>query len=935
VLSLAKAAKDYYLQKLGEISPREDYYLRGGQATGVWRGSGATDQGLAGSVSSEGLVRLFDGLHPSTGVQLGRRLRRDGVAAWDVTFSADKSVSLLWALGDEPVRQHVLEAFEEATSSAFGYLESVASATRGAAKTRILDDNGEPVLNASGMQRFRAETWPIETSGFVAASFTEFTSRADDPQLHTHVVVANKVKGEDGVWRSVDGRLLFRHQLAAGYLHEAVLRRELTRRLGVGWQPVANGMADIEGFTRHQIGAFSKRRRQAEAWRQVHGLSDTAAARQAAVLATRNPKGDRRLEDLEAEWRSRAEEVGLTPRCVASLTGRHRRVTPPDPQTLFKALASSEGLTAQASTFATAEVVKEIAGTLPDGGTRGEIEALAAAFVATRDVVPMLPKRDGARSDAFEDPTPAGTEALEEPNALDEPDALDKAAAGSGPVRVMRRRDGSVFPGVASRLYTTKELLTAEQRVIDHATRGLDAGRWVVPRRLVDTSLRCYPDLTDGQRDMVRSFATSGNVVDVGIGPAGSGKTAVMAVISQLAMLSGTPIVGAALAARTASGLEEATGIPSATVTRLLHRSGEEPGLPTGAVVVVDEAGMVGTRHLAAVCDLVEQAAGKLILIGDAHQLPEIDAGGLFGALTRRLPTIELTDNVRQEHEWERVALTELRDGSTDRAIDAYREHKRLVVGQDRRATIARAVDDWYRHVVASGDPTAGLLIAADNQTVADLNDKARTRLAASRRLTGPILTTGEHTFQAGDRILCLRNQARLDVHNGDLGTVTTVNPDAGSATVRLDRDPEPRELPAWYLNDGHVDYGYALTGHKAQGVTTSRTFAVFTASTDREWAYVALSRGRKANTLYLANLTPGDEECIHLAHPEWRDPIDRLVTSLGRTSVQTAAIDQNAAPPPPSTDIVERATWIAARRRAGQDGLGRKPAGVETAIGR
>ena len=233
MLSLAKAAKDYYLQKLGEVSPREDYYLRGGTATGRWWGSGAAELGLDGVVSAEGLVRLFDGEHPGTGERLGRRLRKGGVAAWDVTFSADKSVSLLWALGDEVTRKEVLAAFEEATTQAFGYLESVASATRGAAKTRVVDDDGNRVRNPNGTLKYRVETWPIATSGFVAATFTEYTSRADDPQLHTHVVIANKVRGDDGIWRTVDGRLLFRYQLAAGYLHEAVLRRELTQRLGV------------------------------------------------------------------------------------------------------------------------------------------------------------------------------------------------------------------------------------------------------------------------------------------------------------------------------------------------------------------------------------------------------------------------------------------------------------------------------------------------------------------------------------------------------------------------------------------------------------------------------------------------------------------------------------------------------------------------------
>jgi hypothetical protein len=351
VLSLAKATKDYYLRKLGEISPREDYYLRGGTATGIWRGNGAKDLGLSGSVSAEGLVRLFDGQHPGTGEQFGRSLRKDGVAAWDVTFSADKSVSLLWALGDDQTRSEVLAAFEEATSQALAYLESVASSTRGASKIPLVDENGHPVLTENGSPRFRVETWPIATSGYVAASFTEFTSRADDPQIHTHVVVANKVKGTDRIWRTVDGRLLFRYQLAAGYLHEAVLRRELTQRLGVRWQPVHHGMADIAGFTRPQIEAFSRRRRQLEAWRQDQGLPDTPAARQVAVLATRPPKIDHPLGDLEADWKRRAVEVGLTPDQLTQVMGGSREVTPVDTQVLFDSLASPAGLTERASTF--------------------------------------------------------------------------------------------------------------------------------------------------------------------------------------------------------------------------------------------------------------------------------------------------------------------------------------------------------------------------------------------------------------------------------------------------------------------------------------------------------------------------------------------------------------------------------------------------------
>ncbi len=923
MLSLAKAAKDYYLQKLGEVSPREDYYLRGGIAAGLWRGSGAAELGLEGPVAAEGLVRLFDGEHPSTGEQLGRRLRKDGVAAWDVTFSADKSVSLLWALSDEETRRRVLEAFDEATTAAFGYLESVASTTRGASKTPVLDDDREPVLNNNGTRKFRVETWPIKTSGFVAASFTEFTSRADDPQLHTHVVVANKVKGVDGIWRTVDGRLLYRHQLAAGYLHEAVLRRELTERLGVRWQPVHNGIADIQGFTRTQIELFSKRRHQLEEWRVEEGLPDTAAARQVAVLATRSPKQDRPLVELEVEWRQRAEEVGLTPGRVVSVTGRSRQVTPADPLVLFDSLGSPDGLTAQASTFAQSEVVKGIAAALPEGGSRGEIEALAETFLNTPDVIPVLEGRNVEPSVTIEDV------------GLDEPKTPDESLVGGGVAGLMRRRDGKVFPGTVHRLYTTVELLAIEQRIIQHAIGGVGAGRWVVPNRLVEARLRRQGHLTDGQREMVRSFATSGNTIDIGIGPAGTGKTAVMEVISQLATLTGTPIVGTALAARAAAGLQTATGIRSTSLTRLLSQTGQESGLPSGVVVVVDEAGMVGTRQLAAVTDLVEQAAGKLILIGDDRQLPEIDAGGLFRALTTRLPTTELTDNIRQEHAWERTALAELRDGSVGEAIDTYRQHKRLIIGQDRDDTIARAVEDWYRHVTATDDPTSGLLIGYDNDTVAELNQQARSHLAASGRLNGSALDTGQRVFQTGDRILCRKNHHRLDVLNGDLGTVLSVDPDHGTLTVRLDRDPETRELPSWYIGEDHVDYGYALTGHKAQGTTTGRTFTLITGRADREWVYVAMSRGRQINTLYLATPEPSDEHCTHLTHEDRRNALDALTSSLGRSSAHAAAIDHVAGSVPPGGDVAERVAWIVAQRRAEREELERTPPDIELAAER
>ena len=244
-----------------------------------------------------------------------------------------------------------------------------------------------------------------------------------------------------------------------------------------------------------------------------------------------------------------------------------------------------------------------------------------------------------------------------------------------------------------------------------------------------------------------------------------------------------------------------------------------------------------------------------------------------------------------------------------------------------------------------TGDLTSGLLIAHSNDTVTDLNQHARSLLAAANRLDGPTLETGEMVFQAGDRVLCRQNQSRLGVLNGDLATVTGVDQENKSLTVRLDRDPETRELPGWYLEQGHVDYGYAMTGHKAQGVTTDRTFVVVDGDTDREWAYVAMSRGRQDNTLYLANPEPADEQCTHLTHQDSHDSLEGLIAALNRSSTQTAAIDQarptpgNAVdplgPPPPSSDVAARVAWQIAKRQTERDEAQRETPGLDLAAGR
>jgi len=220
---LGKGQETYYLDSVG--GGADDYYSGEGEAPGRWAGSGAAELGLEGTVERDQLHAVLSGRDPRTGEPLLRLLRKDRVPGFDVTFSAPKSVSVLWATGDERTAAVIRDAHERSATAALGFVEREAAFTR---------------LGTDGHTAARG-------SGFVAAAFRHRMSRAGDPQLHTHVLVANLVKTPDGRWRTLDGQRLYRRAKTAGYLYQAHLRAELTRKLGVSWREVHRGAAEIAG----------------------------------------------------------------------------------------------------------------------------------------------------------------------------------------------------------------------------------------------------------------------------------------------------------------------------------------------------------------------------------------------------------------------------------------------------------------------------------------------------------------------------------------------------------------------------------------------------------------------------------------------------------------------------------------------------------------
>jgi ATP-dependent exoDNAse (exonuclease V) alpha subunit len=311
--------------------------------------------------------------------------------------------------------------------------------------------------------------------------------------------------------------------------------------------------------------------------------------------------------------------------------------------------------------------------------------------------------------------------------------------------------------------------------------------------------------------------------------------------------------------------METLAGIDSTTIARLLVDVDQGNGLAPGSVLVVDEAGMVGSRTIDRLAQHAADTESKLVLVGDDRQLPEIDAGGAFRRLARDLGAIELHQVHRQVEAWDREALAQLRQGKVQLWSEAYRDHGRLVARPTADELRATLVEDWWQ---AARQPDAGdaVIIAHRRSDVADLNALARERMARDSRLGEEELTTDRRAFAVGDRVIARRNDRRAGVVNGTRGEVVGVDMDARSVAVRV-ADGTERTLASQYLDDGWLDHAYALTAHAAQGATVDRSFVLGSDELYREWGYTALSRHRDQARFYI--VSPGSvERALPVSNP-------------------------------------------------------------------
>ncbi|MDP9069315.1 MAG: relaxase domain-containing protein [Actinomycetota bacterium] len=830
---LRRGGENYYLNSVARGV--EDYYLGSGEAPGYWLASGAADLGLEGQVGESGLRNVLRGADPFSAAPLGKGPTRERVPGFDLTFLAPKSVALLHELGSKEASNEVVNAHDAAVAAALGYLER----------------------QASGARRGKGGKTAIASKGFIAAAFRHRTSRAGDPLLHTHVLVANLIRGSDGKWGALDAKHLYRHAKTAGYLYQAQLRKELTRRLGVEWSRVHNGAADIEGIDRTVIRAFSRRRLEVEAV-LAERTDASGREREVAALTTRQAKDySVSPQRLLPQWREKAEQLGLRTEVLERTLQRTRdaAITHDEAASIMDRLAAPGGLTEQQSAFTRRDAIQGLCEQMQQGADVAEVEALADAFLASDLVVPLAAREGGV--------TEVGSRRVSE---------------------------GRLSSSTVESVYSTADMLSVEHQVVERALERRFDGVGLAEPFALHTAIARRPTLFDDQQAMVTRLTTSGLGVEVVVGKAGAGKTFALDAAREAWEMSGTPVIGCALAARAAQELQVGSGIQSYTIDALLMDLDhpESAGLPSDSVLVVDEAGMVGTRKLAQVFRHADQANAKVVLVGDDRQLPEIQAGGAFRGIKNRLPAIELSEVRRQPFGWEREALDLIREGRSEEAIAEYEERGRVHVATSAEDTRRQLVADWWS---TRDEAEPGVMIAARRSDVADLNDRARALMRAQGRIDDHELEVAGQSFSVGDRVMTLKNTRRLGVINGTRATVQAVHHDRGELTIRRE-DGTDVTLPASYLEAGHLTHAYAITGHKAQGMTTQKAFVLGDQTLYREWAYVAMSRGKENNSLYVVAGIDAERSDAGGQVERIVDPTKELIRAVGRSRAKDLALD-------------------------------------------
>ncbi len=873
------------------------FNARVGELLGPVAAPTPAQQAIARSTAAREFFVAEHGREPASARELSSALgrysrpRQTAVAGFDLTFSPVKSVSALWAIAPPEVAARIEEAHHAAVADALAFIEQHALFTR------------------EGKDGARQ----VETRGLLAAAFIHRDSRAGDPDLHTHVAVANKVQTMQGKWLAIYGRVLHQHVVAASETYNTALERHLVEALGVQFaeRPGADRekrpIREIVGVDRELCEAWSRRRadivvRQRELTREfwkAHGRTPTpveaVALAQQANLDTREAKDEPHPPpEQKTTWQAQATDVlacaGAVARMVRAALHPIRAPAQANISTLWVREIAERvlgELEAHRATWQSWHVHAEVHRQIRDAGLPAELVAEAVGWVvdeATALSVNLTPDRD-----------PIG-----------EPDRLC-------------RSDGtSVYRHTGRDHFTTTRVLDAEARIVAAAASS-DAVAWSAED--VDLAFLAAriegTELNAGQQQLVRAMAGSGRRVQLALAPAGAGKTTAMRVLAGVWTEAGADVLGLAPSAAAAAALRDATGMPCETLAKLVHDLDTQPdselaaAVGPGTLLVIDEAGMADTITLDRVIGFAVARGATVRLIGDDRQLAAIGAGGVLRDIARRHGAVRLDEVVRFVDPVEAEASLALRDGERA-ALGYYLDHDRVHVG-DQQAVVDEVFGAWRREQDAGRDC---LMLAPTHDLVQQLNGRARVaRLGDTQPGDEVQLRDGTHA-SVGDVVLTRRNDRRLGVSstdwvkNGDRWTVTRVHD--GTLTVRHRDSGLTTVLPAEYVST-HVELGYASTVHTAQGLTADVMHGVVTGEETRQLLYTMLTRGRAENHVHVITDDLGDDRELEL--PEITEQLtatEILERALARDGAAVSATSTRERAATPEARLHDAATRYA-----------------------
>jgi conjugative relaxase-like TrwC/TraI family protein len=867
----------------------DDYYAEGGFAPSEWFGETAAALGLSGEVDRTQFAEMLEGR--VAGQQLGTS--RDGKVehrpGWDITFSAPKSVSIMAEVAGD---KRLIAAHAAAVKAALGHVEQHMAATR-------VREGGE----------VRRE----ETGNLAIATFRHATSRAQDPQLHTHAVILNATQDRDGNWRSLEPRAFYQLQKEIGAIYRQELAHgaaELGYRIEVG----KDAMFEIAGVPAKVIEALSQRTAAIDARLAERGTSReeaSAAEKQIAALDTREAKSHADHKTLRAEWRATAEAKGFGEAAQARVIAEAEERAKASELTVSPEIAAARAvawaaakLSERQAVFAASTLARE-AGDYAFG--RLSHSAISAAIAEAGERGALVPRafldRRGAEFAGFTTPEAIATEQA----------MLRLEAAGRG-----------VAAPLASHL--------AAARTVERAARQ---------------SARAGFAWTDDQKRATSALLTSRDRVAAVQGYAGTAKTTtVLATYARDAAKSGLAVTALAPTASAATVLGEALGLRGDTVSRHLV-SPEAKGLGKGAVWIVDEASMLSARDMAALMASAHKAGARLVLVGDVRQLGSVGAGAAFAQLQQAgMATAKLANVVRQTNADTREAVMASIEGHAGKALAALeRGGGEVVEGADWDARLGTMAQ---RYVALSPAERARTLVIEPSregrdtltvmirQQLAQRGElslaavrfealeakgltRAETRQAASYAIGDVVRFARDYAdkgvsrgaayrvekidpdkvaielkaadgsavdwrlrqwgagkvevfepkpmeLQAGDRVQFTRNDREAGRINGLRGTVTGIDPERQQATIALANGREQR-LDLADPRDAHLRHAYVQTAHAAQGQTAERVLIHADSRSanlvDQKMLYVALSRAKSEAIV----VTDDKARLIHAIH--------------------------------------------------------------------